>query len=158
MDGSIGRRTFLKALAAGTATLVGARTNTAAVRAALDAPEGASRRSGASFGKPSPAPSGSDSLAVPKVVGRIRAPGDVIAVEWPVGQDRAHARFVHQVDGRTVAVAPVPPPTAGSSPRVRFVAEPAGGLLSGVHEFALEVSGSREDLGGFRVTPFDFGC
>ncbi len=152
MDRSIGRRTFLKALAAGAATLVGARSNTAAVRAAGDAPEGASCRAGVPVGKPSPVP------AAPKVVGRIRAPGDVIAVEGPWGLDRADARFVHRVDGRTVAVAPVPPPATGSSPQVRFVAEPAGGLLPGVHEFALEVSGSREGLGGFRVTPFHFGC
>jgi hypothetical protein len=41
---------------------------------------------------------------------------------------------------------------------VRLVADPAGGLMPGLHEFTLEAAGTRVDLGGFRVTPFAFGC
>jgi hypothetical protein len=125
VDGRIGRRSFLGALAAGSVTLIGAR---------LFAVSG----------------------GAPRVADRIRAPGDVVDVDWPGGLDRTRVRFVHRVDGRTVGVAPVPAPTNG--PRVRLVADPAGGLLPGLHEFTLEAAGTREDLGGFRVTAFAFGC
>jgi hypothetical protein len=136
VDEGMGRRTFLVAVASGTASLVGLRRLSATGRAA-----------------PGASPAGTV-----VVEGTIRAPGDVIAVEWPASLDAAEARFIHRVDGRTVAIAPVPPPAQGSVPTVRFVAEPGGGLPPGAHEFALEASGKLHELGGFRVAPFVFGC
>jgi len=124
----MGRRAFLKALAAGTATLAGLRTAVAASRPAV------------------------------RPTGLFRAPGDVVEVEWPVGLDPARARLVHRIDGRPVAFGTIPAPEPGARPVVRLVAEPAGGLRPGRHDFVLEAGGSSEDLGGFEVTPFAFGC
>lgn len=130
MEGNIGRRAFLKGLAAGAAALA------AAPRGWL--------------------PSSTPLLVLPKA--RIRAPGDSVELDWPPGLDPASARLIHCVDGREVGAAPVPAPVPGPRPMVRLVAEPASGLPAGRHRFVLEAAGTRADLGGFVVAPFVFGC
>lgn len=135
MDAGIGRRAFLKALAAGTVTLAGLRTAVASSR-----------------------PTVGSSRPTVRPTGRFRAPGDVVEVEWPAGLDPARARLVHRIDGRPVASGSIPAPEPGVRPVVRLVAEPAGGLRPGRHDFVLEAGGSSEDLGGFEVTPYAFGC
>jgi len=90
--------------------------------------------------------------------GRIRFPGDVVELRLPDGVDPARVRVTHRVDGRVAGTLPVEGPIPGTARVVRVTADPVGGLAPGRHAFVLEAGESGEDLGGFVVRPFSFGC
>ncbi len=46
--------------------------------------------------------------SAPRVADRIRAPGDVVDVDWPGSLDRARVRFVHRVDSVFLGVEAAP--------------------------------------------------